>query len=229
MEDRVKPLGGSCSFMEVMMADGAPSLGATPIVFFPGASGSSAVWRPVARSLGSRVRLLIDYPGLGAPLDPRIGCLSDLFQAILEKAPVVFDAVALSMGCVLALRAAIECPHRVRRLVLVAPTGGCPVGPLGAQDWRSAWVRARPHAPTWFVDDNSDFTQQLPSLRAPTRILFGDCDPLSSEGVANFLSAHIPLADVRCVRRGTHSLTDDHASAVAQFVREHLDAVEPLQ
>lgn len=48
----------------------------------------------------------------------------------MEKAPALFDAVALSMGCVLALRAVIEYPDCIRHLVLVAPTRWDPGQPL---------------------------------------------------------------------------------------------------
>lgn len=213
-----------------MSAGGSSAPRETPIVFFPGASGSSSVWGSVSRSLASHAPpVLLDYPGLGGvPPDPEIGSLSDLFWTIMAKAPPLFDAVAFSMGCVLALRAAIECPDRLRRLVLVAPTGGIPVGRLGAEDWRAAWLRGRTGAPTWFVDDDTDFTERLPSLRAPTRILFGDRDPLAPEEVATFLSARLPWADVRCVGQGTHSLTVDHARLVAQLIAEHLGFTEPL-
>lgn len=217
--------GTGGSLVEVTKVGGERMpLGGIPIVFFPGASGSSSVWRPVAQRLGGRGRpVLLDYPGLGgAAADSHVRSLSDLFRVSMERAPDLFDAVALSMGCVLALRAAIECPHRVRRLVLVAPTGGIPVGRLGAQDWRPAWRRERPGAASWFVDDASDFTEWLPSVQTPTRVIFGDCDPLAPEEVARFLSTQLPVADMRGVGQGTHALTVDHADVVARLIAEHL-------
>ncbi len=196
----------------------------TPIVFLPGASGRSAIWRPVAQRLAHRgPPVFVDYPGLGdAPADPEITSLADLYLATMATLPTLFDVVALSMGCVLALRAAIEYPHRVRRLVLVAASGGVDVARFGAHDWRAGWRAQRPDAPTWFLDDRTDFTAQLGVVVTPTLLLFGDQDPIAPQGVGDFLRTLLPSAELKTIAGGTHSLVEDHAETVARLIDAHL-------
>jgi pimeloyl-ACP methyl ester carboxylesterase len=106
-----------------------------PIVFLPGASGVPEQWEPVAHRLPDREHIIVGYPGFnGLPANPAIRSLSELSDDLMGRLPPRFDLVAQSMGGVLALRAAIEQPERVRRLVLVATSGGIDVRQFGAID-----------------------------------------------------------------------------------------------
>ena len=80
----------------------------------------------------------------------------------------------------------------MRRLVLCTTSGGVDVASLGATDWRPGYRAEMSHVPDWFVVDRTDITARLPTLRAPTLVLYGDQDPLCPEGVARFLASRIP-------------------------------------
>ena len=84
-----------------------------PLVFLHGAGGSASFWRPVAdRLLNPGQAHVFGYPGFGgAPADPRIKSLDDLF----------------------AIRLAFERGERVARLILVATSGGVDVARLGPE------------------------------------------------------------------------------------------------
>jgi pimeloyl-ACP methyl ester carboxylesterase len=153
-----------------------------PTVYLPGASGRSAIFHRLVQELRhDAAPVLVDYPGFGdAPPDPAIATLSDLYDATFAALPEQFDLVAMSMGGVLALRAALEHPRRVRRLVLLATTGGIDVLKLGASDWRPEWTAEKRDTPHWFVDDRSDYSEELQRLEVPTLLVFGDADPLGA-------------------------------------------------
>jgi poly(3-hydroxyoctanoate) depolymerase len=196
-----------------------------PLVYLPGAGGLASFWRPVAELLRARSEpLLIEYPGFGeTPPNPSIGGVSDLLEVILERLPASFDLVAQSMGGTLALRLALDHPAQVRRLVLVATTGGIDVRRLGAAEWRTSdWIAQRPEMPRWFVDDRSDLGDRLPTLRAPTLVLIGDADPLAPTGVGEYLRDQIPGAGLEIIAGGTHAMAEELPERIAVLIDRHL-------
>ncbi len=196
-----------------------------PVVYLPGAGGLAAFWRPVAELLRPRSEpLLVEYPGFGeTPPNPAVRNVADLLDTLLERWPASFDVVAQSMGGALALRLALTHPARVRRLVLVATTGGIDVRRLGAAEWRGGdWITQRPQMPRWFIDDRSDLGARLPSLRVPALVLVGDADPLAPLGVGEYLRDQIPGARLEIVEGGTHAMAEELPQRIAALIDRHL-------
>ncbi len=190
---------------------------ALPLVFLPGGGGRSSFWRPVADRLWRRgAPIVLGYPGFGdAPADPGLRALDDFFVALTEVLPARFHLVAQSMGNVLALRMALEHPDRVASLVLCALSGGIDVRALGGAEWRTSLRADQPSAPTWFIDDRSDFADRLASIRIPTLVLSGEDDPLSPVRVGEYLRDRMPSAELQVVPRGTHWMAQDDADGIA--------------
>ncbi|MFT3914704.1 MAG: alpha/beta fold hydrolase [Anaeromyxobacteraceae bacterium] len=197
----------------------------TPIVFLPGAAGRPGFWRPVAEHLADLGPThLLGYPGFaGLPPNPALASLDDLYRWVVARLPAgPFDVVAQSMGGVLAARLALDEPGRVRRLVLAATSGGLDVASLGAADWRPDYRAALPDVPPWFLVDRTDLSARLPTLRAPTLLLWSDADPVSPLAVGEKLRATLPHARLEVIRGGDHGFGEARADEVAALVRAFL-------
>jgi pimeloyl-ACP methyl ester carboxylesterase len=196
------------------------------ILYLPGAGGSASFWAPVAQ----RVRVpaepvLLGWPGFGdTPPDPAVRCLDDLLTLVLERLDRPSALVAQSMGGVLAMRAALERPAVVRRLVLVATSGGIDLGSLDIEDWRPDYLAEFPGAPRWFVDDRADLTERLSAMRAPVLLLWGDADPLSPPRVGQRLAQLLPDAVLRIIPGGDHAFAHARAEEVASLIQGFLAA-----
>jgi poly(3-hydroxyoctanoate) depolymerase len=199
----------------------APTL---PLVFFPGAGGRVAHLRPIAERLAHRrTTYLCEYPGLGgiAP-NPTLRTMADLQAHLLASLPEQFDLVTMSMGGVLALRIALEQPARIRKLVLLATSGGVNVEARGGIDWRDTFRRAQPNAPTWFVEDRTDVTPELGRIPHPTLLIYGDADLIAPPSVGHFLQKSLPNARIEIIADATHDLEIDHPDLIASFIEAHL-------
>jgi pimeloyl-ACP methyl ester carboxylesterase len=198
----------------------APSL---PVVYLPGMSGRSSVWRPIAERLaGRRTPILVEYPGFGgAPTEPSIRDLSDLSHFLLERLPWAFDLVALSMGGAVALHMAMTHPERIRSLVLVTTANGVDVQGLGGIDVREPFRRRRPDAPPWFLDDRTDLTPRLGVVASPTLLVFGDRDPVAPVRVGEHLEAHLGRARLEIVAGATHDLEAEQPDVLASLIEAH--------
>jgi pimeloyl-ACP methyl ester carboxylesterase len=197
-----------------------------PIVYLPGGGGRSSFWRPVGDRLWRLgAPIVLGYPGFGdVPPDPSIHSAGDLYDAIFAVLPERFHLVAQSMGNVFALRAAIEAPQRVASLTLCAVSGGIDVRALGGAEWRESLKREMPDAPTWFIDDRSDFTGRLGEIRARTLVLSPGADSLSPLAVGEFLVARIPSARVEVLGGGSHSVALEEPDRVAALIGPHIAA-----
>jgi pimeloyl-ACP methyl ester carboxylesterase len=194
------------------------------VVFLPGASGDGEFWRGVGERLPtSWEKVYVRWPGLGAePADPSIGGFEDLVAMVADGLDRPSDLVAQSIGGVVAVGVAARVPRMVRRLVLVATSGGVDVAGMGAEDWRAEYRRAFPDAAAWVADRPPDVTEQLGRLASPTLLLWGAADPISPVAVGEHLARVIPGGVLRVLEGGTHDFGRVQANLVAPLIEAHL-------
>jgi pimeloyl-ACP methyl ester carboxylesterase len=195
-------------------------------LFLPGAGGRRSFWRPVASRLSlARPAALLAWPGFGdEPSDPGIASLDDLFAWFVDRIPDgPVNVVAQSMGGVLGMRLAIEQPDRVRRLVLVATSGGSKVG-RGGIDWRAGFRAEQSDVPAWFERDQTDLDERLGSVTAPTLLIFADADPIAPVRIGEHLRLRLAHARLLVVASGSHTFAAERADEVALAIDEHLRA-----
>jgi pimeloyl-ACP methyl ester carboxylesterase len=203
------------------MLETAPPL---PLIFFPGAAGRVENLRPLAERLARRrTAELCVYPGLGGvPADPTLRTLADLQRHLLASLPEQFDLVTMSMGGVLALRIALEQPHRLRKLVLMASSGGVDVAALGGLDWREKFRQVQPNVPRWFIEDRSDLTPELGRIHQPTLLIYGDADLIAPPEVGRLLLEKLPRARLEVIPEATHDLEIEYPDLIASYIEAHL-------
>lgn len=194
------------------------------MVFLPGAGGDPAFWRPVGERLPATHTTYLGWPGLGdQPPAANVNGLEDLVRRVevsLGVAPV--DLLAQSMGGVVALLVALRHPQRVRRLVLVATSGGLDVAALGGEDWRPAYRAAFPQAAQWIMEARVDLSSRLSAMEVPTLLVWGDADGISPPAVGQALASRLPKATLHVVPGGDHDLVQTHASVVAPVIARFL-------
>lgn len=194
------------------------------LVFLPGAAGSPEFWRPVADRLPAGwEKELHGWPGAGEqPHDPRVNSFEDLVERTQTAIQSRSDLIAHSMGGVVAIGVALRYPQKIRRLVLVATSGGIDVGSLGAGDWRAEYRAEFPNAATWITEQQVDYTGQLASVTNSTLLLWGDQDPISPLAVGRRLAAMLPNSRLTVLPGGTHAVALQHPASVAQAIIKHL-------
>ncbi len=194
------------------------------LYFLPGALGRTAFWRPMAGLLTHPApQVHVAWPGFGgAPPDASIRGLDDLASRLLERIDRPSALVAQSMGGVVALLASLRKPELITHLVLSATSGGLPMAPLGAQDWRPAIRAAHPGLPDWFATYQADLTSSLPKLRIPTLLLWGDADPVSPLAAGERLASLLPRAELHVFPHGGHDVGSAFARQLAPLIDRHL-------
>lgn len=196
----------------------------TKLIFLPGAGGSASFWRPVAdRLLPERPRHLFAWPGLGdEPHDPNVRGADDLVAMVRAHMHEPVDLIAQSMGGLIAVKAALAAPDRVRRLVLVATSGGVPVEDFGASEWRDDYRRDYPNAASWIMQAREDLSDRIRRIKASTLLLWGSHDPISPIAVGEHLCELLPDAMLHVIAGAGHDLARTHAAQIAPLIAEHL-------
>jgi len=194
------------------------------VAFLPGAAGAGEFWLPVADRLPAHwPKTLLSWPGAGEqPHDARVRGFDDLVALAAARLDDRSDLVAQSMGGVVALGIAGRRPDKVRRLVLVATSGGIDVAGLGAEEWRDTYRAEYPNAAPWVCQERPDYTDTVSRIHAPTLLLWGDADPISPLAVGQRLAALLPNAALHVVAGGAHALAQERPDDVAALIRDHL-------
>jgi pimeloyl-ACP methyl ester carboxylesterase len=195
-------------------------------IFLPGAGGSAEFWRPVAERLpADPPKQRLSWPGLGnEPPAENMRGADDLVSMVLDALDEASNIVAQSMGGLIAVRSALKAPDKIRRLVLTATSAGAPVEDLGGSNWRPDYRNAFPSAAKWITEIRQDLSSEIPSIRAPTLLIWGDSDPISPIAVGQRLLELLPNAQLHVVKGGDHDLAIRHADEVAAVVQAHLSA-----
>jgi poly(3-hydroxyoctanoate) depolymerase len=118
-----------------------------PLLLIMGLGGNVEMWEPLVPHLAGRRLIAFDAPGTGASSLPMIAVtvpeLADLAVAVLAHLDVArADVLGFSYGGAVAQQLAVQHPHRVGKLVLVATTCGVgtePVDPRAASALASPW------------------------------------------------------------------------------------------
>lgn len=196
----------------------------TKLLFLPGAGASASFWRPVAERLTANgPRHFFAWPGLGdEPPDPDVRGIDGLVAMVQAELQGPTDLVAQSMGGLVAARVALEAPHRVRRMVLVATSAGVPMAGFGASDWREAYSSTYPAAARWISAAHVDLSARLVAIKAPVLLIWGGADPVSPPSVGERLQRLLPHARLEVIAGGDHDLARTHAKEVAALVEAHL-------
>jgi pimeloyl-ACP methyl ester carboxylesterase len=196
------------------------------VLFLPGAGGSPDFWKPVGALLHAEwSKEYFGWPGLGnQPHDPTIGGMDDLVRLVAARIDEPVDLVAQSMGGVIAARLALERPHSVRRLVLVATSGGVDMAQLGAADWRADYRRSFPRAAEWMTAARSSLDLPVEKIAAPTLLIWGDADAVSPVTVGRHLQSRLPSAQLHILPGGDHDLAQKQPELVASLIDKHLTA-----
>lgn len=191
-------------------------------LFLPGAGGSAEFWKPVATHAELK-GVFVSWPGLGdEPHKPGVESVEDLVAFVASEITEPVMIVAQSMGGFIAIKLALEFPDLVKGLVLSVTSGGVPVADLGGSDWRADYFGAFPHAARWIADPVPDLSAQIPSIRAPTLLLWGDEDLISPVAVGERLLALLPNVQLHVFSGASHDLAQTHYEAVSVAVKDHL-------
>lgn len=194
------------------------------VLFLPGAGGAPEFWHPVGALLPEAwEKRYLGWPGLGVQAhDPEVRSLDDLVRLTADELDGATDLVAQSMGGVVAARVALAHQERVRRLVLVATSGGVDVAALGGVDWRDDYRRDFPDAAAWITEERPDHTEALCGLETTTLLVWGDADPISPPAVGAALAMLLPNSRLHVLPDASHDLAVERADEVAALVAAHL-------
>ena len=197
------------------------------VLFLPGASGAGQFWWPVAERLPAEWEtVFFDWPGLGdIPADPDVNSFADLAGLVRNSIDTPVDLVAQSMGGVVAIQVALARPEAVRRLVLVATSGGVDLSQFQLEDWRAEYRAEYPTAAAFVTDPTPlDLSSDLPKIQAPTLLLWAASDAISPPDVGRHLQSKLVAAQPKLVvlDRGDHMFARDYAAEVAPLIHAHL-------
>jgi pimeloyl-ACP methyl ester carboxylesterase len=148
--------------------------------------------------------------------------VDDLVAMVLGHMDEPCDLVAQSMGGLIAIKAALAMPERVRRLVLTGTSGGVLVDDLGGSDWRNDYRAEYPRAAPWIMEVREDLSERIRAIEVPALLLWGDRDEVSPIAVGERLAGLFPHASLKIVEGGGHDFPQTHSAIVAPLIQRHL-------
>jgi pimeloyl-ACP methyl ester carboxylesterase len=198
-------------------------------------------WAPFVASLTDRRIVTFDVPGIGRSPTPSvplsIPALARVATQVLDAAGLeCADILGYSFGGLVAQQLAIDAPHRVRSLVLVATS--CGVGGTPGQYVRSSfapaeltrgWPAPDPLAMMWqlFAVGTWSSIPFLGAITQPTLIVQGDRDRVVPPENASMLARRIPGARLSTIPGGHDLQRTDRAPLLARVVEEFLRERRP--
>ena len=194
------------------------------ILFLPGAGGRADFWRPAGELLPADwERDYLSWPGLGVqPQEPDVKDLDDLVGLVLARLDRPADLVAQSMGTLVALKAALAMPDKVRRLVLAGPASGVPVFELGGANWHADYRHEFPDSSHWITTAHEDLSSRLSGIAAPTLLMIGTRDPISPLAIAQRFAELLVDARIEVIEGGQHDFPETRPVETAKMIRAHL-------
>lgn len=196
------------------------------LLFLPGAGADPDFWKPLGNLLPDKwEKIYFGWPGLGnQKADPAVNCLDDFVNIVedsLSDQPV--DLLAQSMGGHVAVRILLKHQKKIRRVVLTATGAGLNLADFGGVDWKSDYQKEYPNAKTWIMEENRDFTNDLPKIKQPTLIICGDADSICPVKVGERLSQLLPNAKLKIVHGGRHTFARDNPHDISKYITKHLE------
>ena len=107
----------------------------------------------------------------------------------------------------------------------VATSGGVDLSRFDLEDWRPEYRAEYPNALPFVTDHNqTDLSEQLVTLEAPTLLLWAAGDRISPPEVGRYLASRLTHAEPRLMilDHGDHMFARDHAAEVAPLIQQHL-------
>ena len=209
---------------------------------------SGAYFRPFARLLEGCFRLYIpDMYGFGRSAADRIHSLSEIVDVLdtwmavhqLEQTVVV----ANSMGCQIATLLAVRYPHRVSRLVMVAPTMDPEInGPIGLvlrglmdiprervgiwRMWIPDFLETGPvrSLRSLFLALNDPQLQRMPSVFQPMLGVAGEHDPICPVSWVERYVRLVRRGHVVVIPSAAHAMNFSAPEALARIVTEFVES-----
>jgi pimeloyl-ACP methyl ester carboxylesterase len=220
-----------------------------PVVCVHGLGVTSTYFRPLARELaaGGRRAVVPDLPGWGRSPRPRHALdIVELARALLDfLAEEGLDRVPLvanSLGCQVAVEAAIAAPERVASLVLIGPTVDPHLRPLPRYLWGFAVDCSREPPPLWFVIAHDylwmgvprfvatarfawrhRLEARLPLVTAPTLVVRGARDGFVSQRWCEEAARLLPHGRLAVVHGEPHACHYSAPGVVARLVVEEVE------
>lgn len=237
--------------MHARVSTAGSSHSAPPLILVHGFAVSGTYWVPVAKRLAASLSVYVpDLPGHGksetpcTPLD--VPALARALVAWMDAAGIRrASLVGHSMGCQVAVEAALRFPERVDRLVLIGPT----VDPYArdvVKQLQRLLISSMHERPSLFLHLLKDFIRigrrllpelhflmqdriesKLPRLTMPVMLVRGELDALVPQRWLHQAARLLRTQRIAEIPAWGHAVHYSAAEQVSQAIRPFLEAINP--